>query len=105
MSKRKRKKNIFGESERPRLCVNKSIRHFNAQIIDDDLGVTLIGLSTKGFGDLSGNKDGAIELGKLIAVKALEKGIVKVKFDRRTYIYHGRIKAFADSAREHGLVF
>ncbi len=105
--KRVRKK-IFGTPERPRLCVFRSNKHFYAQIIDDTKGITLCSASTIELKDKlkkTWNIDAAKEVGKLIAQKAKEKGINKVAFDRRFYRYHGKVKAFCESAREGGLQF
>lgn len=103
------RKKVFGTPERPRLSVYRSESHFYAQLIDDTAGKTLLGLSTraKGFPALkdAGNVKGAKELGKLVARKALESKIQDVVFDRAGFLYHGRIKAFADGAREGGLKF
>lgn len=100
---------VHGTAERPRLNVYRSINNIYAQIINDDLGETLVAASSlspelKGK-VLGGNKEGAEAVGKLIAAKALEKGIKKVVFDRAGYLYHGRIKVLADAAREGGLEF
>lgn len=100
---------IFGTANRPRLNVYRSINNIYAQLIDDEKGITLITASTlsselKGQG-VGGNKDGAKAVGELIAKKALSKGIETVVFDRAGYLYHGRIKQLADSARETGLKF
>ncbi len=86
----------------PRLSVFRSLRHLNAQIIDDNQGVTLCAVSDK---EASKGKpmEKATELGKLLAEKAMAKKINKVKFDRSCYKYHGRVKALAESAREAGL--
>ncbi len=103
------KKNIRSKAGKLRLCINRSNRNFYAQIIDDEQGRTLIGISTlaKEFPDMKhrGNVEAAKELGKLIAQKAKEKGITSVVFDRNGILYHGKIKAFADAARENGLEF
>lgn len=104
------RKKIKGTPERPRLNVFRSLNHIYAQIIDDTTGVTLVSASTidpalKGKVEFGGNKEAAKEVGKLIATKATEKGIKQVVFDRGGYIYHGRIKELADSAREAGLDF
>jgi len=97
---------IIGSSLRPRLCVFRSAQHIYAQLIDDDKGKTLVGASDR---DLKGKKEKktnkAMEVGKLIAKKALEKKIEKVVFDRGGYQYQGRIKALAEGAREGGLKF
>ncbi|MBC7075426.1 MAG: 50S ribosomal protein L18 [Syntrophomonadaceae bacterium] len=106
--KRIRKK-IFGTSERPRLCVYKSLRHIYAQIIDDQKGVTLAAASTldEGLNHLPSkkSKDAAKEVGKNIARRAIDKNIKTVIFDRSGYKYHGCIAALADAAREEGLDF
>ncbi len=104
------RKKIEGTTERPRLCVFRSLNHIYAQIIDDMHGNTLVAASTidealKGKVAFGGNKEAAKEVGKLIAQKALDKGIKTVVFDRGGYIYHGRVKELADAAREAGLEF
>jgi large subunit ribosomal protein L18 len=99
---------ISGTAERPRLNVFRSLKNIYAQIIDDDAGVTLVAASSldKAFGEgYCGNKDAAREVGRLVAKKALEKGIKTVVFDRGGYIYHGRVAELADGAREGGLEF
>lgn len=101
---------IHGTKERPRLNVYRSLNHIYAQVIDDDEGVTLAAASTlspelKGKLARGGNVEAAAAVGELIARKALEKGIKKVVFDRAGYLYHGRVKALADAARENGLEF
>ncbi|MCX7857389.1 MAG: 50S ribosomal protein L18 [Deltaproteobacteria bacterium] len=107
--KRIRKK-IFGTSDRPRLCVYKSLKHIYAQLIDDESQKVITGVSTLTPGirekiKNGGNKESAGLVGKAIAEKALALGIKKVVFDRNGFKYHGRIKALADSAREAGLIF
>jgi large subunit ribosomal protein L18 len=108
--KRVRKK-IKGTSKSPRLSIFRSSKNIYAQIIDDTISKTLVDASslTKGIKDEArkkgGNKEGAVLIGKLIAEKALKNGIKKVVFDRNGFLYHGRIKAFADAAREGGLEF
>ncbi len=104
------RKKITGTPERPRLNVYRSLKHIYAQIIDDTQGHTLVSASTldpafKGKVAYGGNKEAARLVGKLIAEKALEKGIKKVVFDRGGYIYHGRVKELAEAAREAGLEF
>ena len=98
---------ISGTPERPRLNVFRSAKHIYAQIIDDVNGVTLASASTmeKGFEGFGGNKEAAAKVGKAVAVKALEKGISEVVFDRSGYLYHGRVKELAEGAREGGLKF
>lgn len=104
------RKKIRGTAERPRLSVFKSLNHIYTQIIDDDAGHTLVSASTlspelKGKIRHGGNIEAAKLVGKLIARKALEKGIKKVVFDRGGHKYHGAIKALADAARSEGLEF
>ena len=97
---------ISGTQERPRLNVYRSLNHIYAQIIDDSKGVTIASASTlAGKINAGGNVAAAKEVGKLVAELAIEKGVKKVVFDRGGYLYHGRIKALADAAREAGLVF
>jgi len=99
---------ITGTSERPRLCVYRSNKHIYAQIIDDIKGHTLVSASTmdKSFSlDKTSDVEAAKEVGTTIAKKAVEKGITSVVFDRGGYIYHGKVKALADAARENGLNF
>lgn len=105
------RKRIKGTAEMPRLTVTKSHKHFYAQIIDDANAATLVAASTlaKDVRDLikpdTTKTDYSKFVGEAIAKKAIEKGIKKVAFDRNGYLYHGRIKAFADSARKSGLEF
>ena len=100
---------MAGTPERPRLNVYRSLNHIYTQLIDDLNGVTLVSASS--FGKKSaekhygGNVTAAKEVGKMIAERAQEKGIKKVVFDRGGYLYHGRVKALADAAREAGLEF
>ncbi len=109
--KRIRKK-VFGTPERPRLAVYRSLHHFYAQIIDDTKGHTLVSASTLDpeYEKLTGKRGGkSIEavqkVAEILVKRALEKGIKKVVFDRGGFLYHGRIKAFADKCRELGLEF
>jgi large subunit ribosomal protein L18 len=104
------RKKINGSSERPRLCVFRSSKHIYAQIIDDTKGATLVAASTlapeyKQMEAAKGKIGNAQRVGALLAQKAKAKGISKVVFDRNGYIYHGRIRALADAAREAGLDF
>ena len=103
------RKKLQGSEERPRLNVYRSLNHIYAQLIDDSKGVTLVSASTNagkaGKGKVGGNVASAKEVGKLIAQRAKEKGVKQVIFDRGGYLYHGRIKALADAAREAGLEF
>jgi large subunit ribosomal protein L18 len=107
------RKQILGTAGRPRLNVYRSTNHIYAQVIDDTQGVTLVSATSveKGKGikgdkrPTGGNVGSAKEVGKLIAERAKQKGISKVVFDRGGYLYHGRVKALADAAREAGLEF
>jgi large subunit ribosomal protein L18 len=106
------RKKVFGTAERPRLVVYRSLNNMEGQVIDDEQGVTLVGLSTlaaelreRRAADGMKKSDLARAAGKLLAERAREKGVTKVVFDRGGYIYHGRVKAFADGAREGGLEF
>jgi large subunit ribosomal protein L18 len=106
------RKKMQGTDERPRLNVYRSLNHIYAQVIDDGKGVTLVSASTtsgnkesKSKKKTGGNLASAKEVGKLIAQRAQEKGVKKVVFDRGGYLYHGRIKALAEAAREAGLEF
>lgn len=108
----KRKKRISsrvsGTAEQPRFAVFKSNTHMYAQLIDDDKGVTLVSASTlekEHKGKTKNTLDGAKSIGKLIAERAKQKKIERVVFDRAGYLYHGKIKALADGAREAGLKF
>ena len=98
---------ISGTAERPRLSVFRSENNIYAQIIDDVAGVTLVSASTveKGFEGNGGNVEAAKNVGATVAERALKKGIEDVVFDRGGYIYHGRVKALAEGAREGGLKF
>ena len=97
---------MSGTAARPRLNVYRSLNHIYTQLIDDAAGVTLASASTlQAKLKTGGNVAAAKELGKLIAEKAQEKGIKKVVFDRGGYLYHGRVKALAEAAREAGLDF
>jgi large subunit ribosomal protein L18 len=107
--KRVRKK-IRGTAERPRLTVFRSTRHLYVQLIDDTSGRTITGLSTlspdlKGKLKGGGNIDAAKKLGQAVARRAQDKGVTEVVFDRNGFLYHGRVKALADAAREGGLKF
>jgi large subunit ribosomal protein L18 len=99
---------VRGTGDRPRLAVFRSVKHIYAQVIDDREGKTLVAASSKEKDSpvkSGGNVAGAKDLGKLIASRAKEKGINQVVFDRGGYLYHGRVKALADAAREAGLEF
>ena len=98
---------VAGTAERPRLNVFRSLKHIYAQVIDDDKGITLAAASTldKTFEGAGGNIAAAKAVGSAIAKKALEQGISEVVFDRGGYIYHGRVAALAQAARDGGLKF
>ncbi len=103
--KRIRRK-VRGSGERPRLALYRSLNHIYAQVVDDQLGQTIVSASTTEKelrGSTGGNIDAARRIGKVIAERALEKGISSVVFDRGGYLYHGRIKALTEAAREAGL--
>jgi large subunit ribosomal protein L18 len=114
LARRRRKKRfqkkIRGTAERPRLCVYRSNKHIYAQIVDDQETRTLAAVSTlskelASLADKRATKVGAQKVGELIAKKAQERNIQKVVFDRNGFLYHGRIQAVADAAREAGLEF
>ena len=101
---------VTGTVERPRLCVHRSLNNLQAQIIDDMTGKVLLGKSTlakdvKAKTKVGGNVAAAAVLGEALAAEAIKKGIKKVAFDRGGYLYHGRVKAFAEAARKSGLEF
>ena len=98
---------ISGTPERPRLNVFRSSKHIYAQLIDDINGVTLASASSmdKGFEGSGSNGEGARKVGEAIAKNAADKGISEVVFDRGGYLYHGRVQALAEGARENGLKF
>lgn len=98
---------VSGTSERPRLSVFRSANHIYAQVIDDRKGHTVAASSTldKGFSAEGGKVDKAKEVGKAIAAACKQAGVEQVVFDRNGYIYHGRVKALAEGAREGGLTF
>ncbi len=101
---------LNGTPERPRLCLHRSLNNLQAQIIDDSAGKVLLGKSTlakdvKSKSKTGGNVNAAGVLGEILALEAIKKGIKKVAFDRGGYLYHGRIKAFAEAARRAGLEF
>ena len=103
---RRIRRKVKGSGERPRLAVYRSLNHIYAQVVDDQLGKTIVSASTTEKdlrGTTGGNLDAARRIGKAIAERALEKGIDSVVFDRGGYLYHGRIKALTDAAREAGL--
>ena len=109
--KKRVRKKVLGVPERPRLCVFRSSKHIYAQLIDDTTGTTLLATSSlpkdmgKKIKGKGGNKEGAALVGAEMAERAANKGIKKVVFDRNGFLYHGRVKALSDAAREHGLKF
>ena len=108
--KKRIRRKLEGTQARPRLTVFRSDKHIYAQIINDKTGATLVSASTlspeyKEMGPIKGKVGAAKRVGELIAGKAIEKGIAKVVFDRNGFIYHGRIQALADAARQKGLDF
>ncbi len=98
---------VKGTEARPRLCVYRSLKNISAQLIDDDKQVTIVSASTldKDITTKASNIKAATEVGTLIAKRAMEKNIKTVVFDRNGYVYHGKVKALADAAREAGLEF
>ncbi len=107
---RRVRRKVIGSQERPRLCLHRSLNNLSAQIIDDVSRKIIFVLSTlnkdvKSKIKSGGNVQAASILGEALAKKAIEKGIIKVSFDRGGYLYHGRIKAFAEGARKGGLEF
>ncbi|HAF24631.1 MAG TPA: 50S ribosomal protein L18 [Blastocatellia bacterium] len=103
---RRIRRKVKGSGERPRLAVYRSLNHIYAQVVDDQLGQTIVSASTTEKelrGSTGGNLDAARRIGKAIAERSLEKGISSVVFDRGGYLYHGRIRALTDAAREAGL--
>jgi large subunit ribosomal protein L18 len=108
--KKRIRKKVEGSEQRPRLTVFRSDKHIYAQIVNDESGATMVSASTlspeyKEMEAVKGKVGSAKRVGELIARKALEKGIAKVVFDRNGFIYHGRVQALADAAREKGLDF
>lgn len=103
---RRIRRKVRGTTNHPRLAVYRSLNHIYAQVIDDDLGLTLVSASTAEKdlrGSTGGNIDAAERIGREIAERALAKGITEVVFDRGGYLYHGRVKALTDAARAAGL--
>jgi large subunit ribosomal protein L18 len=101
------RKHVRGSADRPRLAVFRSNKHISAQVIDDRAGTTLAAASTH-EADLragSSNKDAAAEVGRLVAERAKDAGVERVVFDRGGFLYHGRVAAVAEAAREAGLEF
>lgn len=100
---------LRGSADQPRMCIHRSLKHFSCQLVDDLSGKTLVSASTrdKAITDVKygGNADAAAAIGKIIAEKATAAGIERVRMDRGHNKYHGRVKAFAEAARESGLQF
>ena len=108
--KKRIRKKVVGTQQRPRLCVFRSAKHIYAQVIDDMHGKTLAAASSlekavKVSADINNKKSAANMVGKLVAERALEKGVKSIVFDRNGFLYHGRVKAVSDGAREAGLEF
>ncbi len=108
--KQRIRKKINGNTERPRLCVFRSARHIYAQIVDDTTGRTLAAAGSleaniKNQTDLKGKLTVATLVGKEVGERAIKEGIKKVVFDRNGFLYHGRVKAVSEGAREAGLIF
>ena len=108
--KKRIRKKVVGTEIRPRLCVFRSTRHIYAQIIDDAKGQTLAAASTlekavKGSSEIENKMNAATLVGKLLAERAVGKGVKQIVFDRNGFLYHGRVKAVSDGARESGLEF
>ena len=108
--KKRFRKKAIGTAEKPRLCVYRSNKHIFAQLVDDEKATTLAAVSTlskelSGSVEKPGNLSAAKNVGELLAKKALEKNVKRVLFDRNGFIFHGRVKALADAAREAGLEF
>ncbi len=99
------KKTVRGTTDRPRLCVFRSAKHIYAQVIDDSTGKTLAAASSLKLDVSGGNRDGAAKVGEALGGAAKAAGVSKVVFDRNGYLYHGRVAALADAAREAGLEF
>lgn len=108
---RRIRKTMSGTAERPRLCLHRSLNNLQASLIDDSVGKVIMGKATlaKDIKQVTGNAGGNVKaaeiLGEALAKEAMAKGIRKVCFDRGGYMYHGRVKAFADAARKAGLEF
>ena len=108
--KKRIRKTIVGTQQRPRLCVFRSAKHIYAQVIDDTQGQTLASASSlekavQTSADIKKKKSAANLVGKLVAERALDKGVKQIVFDRNGFLYHGRVKAVSDGARETGLEF
>lgn len=107
LTRRKRsiRKKLTGTTEQPRLAVFRSLKHIYAQVIDDTTGATLASASSVSLKISGGNVNAAKEVGKALAERALAASVKKVRFDRGGRLFHGRVKALADAARETGLEF
>ena len=108
--KKRIRKKVVGNELRPRLCVFRSAKHIYAQVIDDAKGQTLAAASTlekavKESSEIENKMNAATLVGKLLAERAIEKGIKQIVFDRNGFLYHGRVRALATGAREQGLEF
>ena len=100
------RKKVFGTETKPRLSVFVSNKHFYAQIINDETSHTLVAYSTLNLSNFQGNNQKiVVQIGKMIALLAIKKRIKKVVFDRGGFLFHGKVKAFADAARKNGLEF
>lgn len=104
------RRKVSGSSERPRLCIHRSLKHISVQVIDDTARQTIVSASTMETALKDGlsstdNIEACRRIGEQVARRALEKGVEKVVFDRAGYVYHGRVKAVADAARAAGLQF
>lgn len=107
---RRLRNKIVGTANKPRLCVFKSLKNISVQLINDELGVTIASASTieKDIAsklENTSNLEAAKLVGEIVAKRAIEKGVKEIVFDRSGYVYHGKVKALADSARENGLSF
>jgi large subunit ribosomal protein L18 len=108
--KQRIRKKVYGSSERPRLTVFRSGKHIYAQVINDEVGATLVSAATvqpalREDGKFLGNIEGAKRVGKAVAEAAQNAGVKQVVFDRNGFLYHGRVRALAEAAREAGLEF
>jgi len=106
------RKKIQGTTQRPRLAVRRSLNHIYAQIIDDTTGITIVQVGSRGkdfaakiAGKATTKKEKSKIVGEMLAEKAKEKGVSTIVFDRKGYLFHGRVKALAEAAREKGLIF
>ncbi|MBZ4227016.1 50S ribosomal protein L18 [Mycoplasma tauri] len=102
---RRERQSIIGTSSKPRLCIFKSLQNFYAQLIDDSKGITLASVSTLEKGKYNGNIQAAVKLGEIMGETIKKLKISEIVFDRSGYIYHGRVKAFAEGVRSKGVKF